>query len=136
MLVPLVAHGRALGVLTFVSAESGRRYEPADLVLAEELAGRCALAIDHARLYQAEQQARQAAEAANHAKDEFLSVLSHELRTPLTPILGFTALLRRRQTVDPTMLAGALEVIERSATTQARLVNDLLDVSRIITGKL
>lgn len=136
MLVPLVAHGHTLGLITLVAAESERRYETEHLRLAEDLAGRCALAIEHARLYQAERQARQEAEAANQAKDEFLAVLSHELRTPLTPILGFTSLLRRRTTVDAATLTDALDVIERSATTQVRLVNDLLDVSRIITGKL
>jgi PAS domain S-box-containing protein len=83
-----------------------------------------------------EQEARLAAEAANRAKDEFLSVLSHELRTPLTPILGFTELLRRKGGLSEANLARGLETIERSARTQARLVSDLLDVSRIVAGKL
>ncbi len=87
------------------------------------------------RLLTLEQTARQEAEAANRAKDEFLSVLSHELRTPLTPILGYTAMLRRKP-VSGAQLTSALEAIERSARTQARLVEDLLDVSRIVTGKL
>lgn len=83
-----------------------------------------------------EQEARLAAEAANRAKDDFLSVLSHELRTPLTPILGFTELLRRQGQLSEANLARGLETIERSARTQARLVSDLLDVSRIVAGKL
>jgi CheY-like chemotaxis protein len=94
------------------------------------------MALDNAGLYEAERAAREAAESANRAKDEFLSVLSHELRTPLTPILGFTEMLRRRKEVKREMLDHALEAIDRSARVQARLVGDLLDVSRIVSGKL
>ena len=91
---------------------------------------------ERARLLRAEQAARAEAEAANQAKDDFLSVLSHELRTPLTSILGFTSLLRRRFAGGDGTLARGLETIERSARTQARLVGDLLDISRILAGKL
>lgn len=87
------------------------------------------------RLLVAEQAARTEAEAANRAKDEFLSTLSHELRTPLTPILGFVEILRRGH-LSPERIAHALDTIERSARIEARLVNDLLDVSRIVSGKL
>ncbi|HWS99761.1 MAG TPA: PAS domain-containing protein [Pyrinomonadaceae bacterium] len=82
-----------------------------------------------------EQAAREEAEAANRSKDEFLAVLSHELRTPLTAVLGWAHLLRDGR-LDEKTAADALETIERSARAQARLVDDLLDVSRIITGKL
>ncbi|HEY0378508.1 MAG TPA: PAS domain-containing protein [Pyrinomonadaceae bacterium] len=82
-----------------------------------------------------EQAAREEAEAANRSKDEFLAVLSHELRTPLTAILGWAHMLRDGQ-LDEKTAADALETIERNARAQARLVDDLLDVSRIITGKL
>ncbi len=82
-----------------------------------------------------EQAAREEAEAANRSKDEFLAVLSHELRTPLTAILGWAHLLRDGRLDEKTM-EDALETIERSARAQARLIDDLLDVSRIITGKL
>jgi PAS domain S-box-containing protein len=78
---------------------------------------------------------RSEAEAANRSKDEFLAILSHELRTPLTAILGWVRTLRLRQT-DATALAHGLEVIERNTRMQAQLIEDLLDVSRIITGKL
>lgn len=88
------------------------------------------------QLLQREQAARAAAEAASRAKDEFLSLLSHELRTPLTSILGFTQLLRRMQQPNPDTLAQGLEAIARGANVQARLIDDLLDVSRIVTGKL
>ncbi|HYM08916.1 MAG TPA: PAS domain S-box protein, partial [Terriglobales bacterium] len=82
-----------------------------------------------------EQKARQEAEAANRAKDEFLATLSHELRTPLTAILGWARLLRS-DSHDPEVVANGLEKIERNAKAQARLIDDILDVSRIITGKL
>jgi len=82
-----------------------------------------------------EQMIRAEAEAANRAKDEFLSVLSHELRTPLNAILGWSAMLRQR-TLSQDKVQQALETIERNAKSQAQLIEDILDVSRIITGKL
>ena len=87
------------------------------------------------RLLVCEQQARAEAEAANRIKDEFLATLSHELRTPLTSILGWANLLREGQ-LKPAQGAQALEAIERNALNQKQLIDDLLDVSRIITGKL
>ena len=82
-----------------------------------------------------EQQARKDAEAANRAKDEFLAVLSHELRTPLTATLGWTHLLRMGH-LDAVRADRALDAIERSTITQSRLIEDLLDVSRFIAGRL
>jgi PAS domain S-box-containing protein len=87
------------------------------------------------RLLESENAARREAEHANHAKDEFLALLSHELRTPLTPMLGWIRMLRRRQ-VRPEDYDSALEKIERSVESEIKLVSDLLDVSRIITGKM
>ncbi len=87
------------------------------------------------RLFQAERVARQEAEAANRIKDEFLAVLSHELRTPLNPIIGWSKLLRSRK-FDPATTNCALETIERNAKLQTQLIEDLLDVSRILQGKL
>jgi PAS domain S-box-containing protein len=135
MVVPLVARERCLAALTVVSAKSGRKYDRNDLELAAELARRAALAVDNARLYRASQEARKTAEKANRAKDEFLATLSHELRTPLTPILGWTVMLRSGNLDPPAVLRG-LEVIERNVRAQTQLIGDLLDVSRIITGKL
>lgn len=135
LIVPLAARGRLLGALTLAIAGSERRYGPGDLQLAEDLARRAALALDNARLYAAEQRERNRAETANRMKDEFLATVSHELRTPLNSILGFTQLLRRGQ-LDQTRVALALDAIERNARAQARLTEDLLDVSRISTGKL
>lgn len=156
MILPLVARNRTLGAITLVTAESGRHYDQNDLALAEDLAHRIALAVDNARLYREaqdaittredalriraelldrEHEARKDAEAANRAKDEFLATVSHELRTPLNAILGWSHMLRANK-LDPSTQARALETIERNAKSQAQLVEDILDVSRIITGKL
>ncbi len=82
-----------------------------------------------------EQQARREAEAANHLKDEFLATVSHELRTPLTAILGWATILSSRK-VDTSAAQRALETIVRNARAQARLIDEILDTSRIVTGKL
>jgi PAS domain S-box-containing protein len=87
------------------------------------------------RLLESENAARREAEYANRAKDEFLALLSHELRTPLTPLLGWTRMLRARQ-VRQEDYDSALEKIERAVESEIKLVGDLLDVSRIITGKM
>lgn len=87
------------------------------------------------RLLGLEQQARKEAENANRAKDEFLATVSHELRTPLTAILGWTHIVRTGD-MDAATSARAMESIERNARAQAQLIEDLLDVSRIISGKL
>ncbi|MGK3966958.1 ATP-binding protein [Sorangium sp. So ce118] len=128
MIVPLRARGRTRGAITLLSTEPGRRYGVDDLALAEELCNFAALALDNAQLYRESQQ-------VNRAKDEFLATLSHELRTPLTAILGWARMLRQGS-LKPDTHVRALEAIERNGTLQAQLVEDLLDASRIITGKL
>jgi PAS domain S-box-containing protein len=135
IVVPIVSRERTLGVMSLLSTSSRRAFGRDDLDLAEELGRRAALAVDNARLYRASQEARSAAEKANRAKDEFLATLSHELRTPLTPILGWTVMLRSG-TLDQAAIHRGLEVIERNVRAQTQLIGDLLDVSRIITGKL
>ncbi len=135
MTVPITARGRTLGAITFAYAESGRSYTEADLQFAEEFARRAAIAVDNAALYESEQNARRNAELANSAKDDFLATVSHELRTPLNAMLGWTRLLRAGG-LPPEKEARALETIERNAVTQAQLIEDLLDVSRIVSGKL
>ncbi|ALF55216.1 chemotaxis protein CheY [Nostoc piscinale CENA21] len=135
MTVPLKTQDKILGVISFIAAESGKRYDQSNLQLAEELARRASLAIDNAQLYRIAQRDHAKAEAANRIKDEFLAVLSHELRSPLNPILGWTRLLRS-QRLDPKKADQALETIERNAKLQAQLIEDLLDVSRILQGKM
>ena len=102
---------------------SGR---PIDFQFAQDLAYRAALAVENARAYGQ-------VNAANRAKDDFLATLSHELRTPLNAVLGWARMLRAG-TIGPAKMPRAFEVIERNATAQLDLVEDLLDLSRIITG--
>jgi signal transduction histidine kinase/CheY-like chemotaxis protein len=135
MVVPLSARGRTLGAMTLVFAESGRRYTDLDLHFAEELARRCAVAIDNARLFISEQRARQNADVASRAKDEFLAVVSHELRTPLNAILGWAKMMSS-PAFDEARRGRAVETIERNAAAMAQLIEDLLDMSRIISGKM
>jgi PAS domain S-box-containing protein len=125
--VPMAVHGRTLGAITFVSAQSGVRYTASDFAFAQDIAYRSALAVDNARAY------RQA-NAANRAKDEFLATLSHELRTPLNAVLGWARMLRTG-TLSEAKMTRAFEVIERNAMAQLGLVEDLLDLSRIIRGQ-
>ncbi|WP_437611057.1 PAS domain-containing protein [Sorangium sp. So ce834] len=91
---------------------------------------------ERARLLEVEQAARSEAERANRMKDEFLSTVSHELRTPLTAILGWSHLLRRRSSCEDEDLRKGLAVIDRNARAQAQLIEDLLDMGRITSGKL
>ncbi|BAZ17446.1 PAS/PAC sensor hybrid histidine kinase [Calothrix sp. NIES-4071] len=101
---------------------------------AEDITARKIAEAEHVELIRA-QTARQEAEAANRLKDEFLAVLSHELRTPLNSILGWAKLLQR-QKFDEKSVARGLEIVERNALLQTQLINDILDVSRIMRGKL
>lgn len=129
MIVPVAARGRVLGALTFATtADSERRYGPEDLALAENLAGRAALALDNARLYAEAQE-------ANRLKDEFLATVSHELRTPLASMMNWVALLRQGK-VGPAQVAKGLDVLQRAGEAQARLIDDILDMSRIVSGRL
>jgi two-component system, chemotaxis family, CheB/CheR fusion protein len=105
------------------------------LLSIEDITERKQFETERSRLLTQEQSARQQAETANQAKDEFLSNLSHELRNPLNSMLGWTRLLSAR-TLDKIGEARALEVIERSAKAQSQLIEDLLDTSRIVSGKL
>ncbi|MDP9152093.1 MAG: ATP-binding protein [Myxococcota bacterium] len=135
MIVPLRARGRILGAMTFVFTETARRYSEDDLQFAEELARRAALALDNAQLFESEQTARRNADVANRAKDDFLATVSHELRTPLNAMLGWTRMLRAGG-LPVEKQERALATIERNAVIQSQLIEDLLDVSRIISGKL
>jgi len=141
MVVPLRGRDKTFGAMTFVYAGSERRYNAEDLAFAEDLAQRAALAIENALALQATEQARkqerwmrEEAERTNRLKDEFLATASHELRTPLNAILGWTLTLQRNSIDVET--DRALVVIERNARAQAKLIEDVLDVSRIVSGKL
>lgn len=101
----------------------------------EDISDRKQIEAERAELLKKEQKARAEAEKANRLKDEFLATLSHELRTPLNAIVGWSALLRK-QKLTPEKTVRAVEIIERNAQFQAQLIEDLLDVSRIIRGKL
>ena len=126
---PLAARGEILGVMLLATSEvSGRNLGPDDLELAEGIAARASLAIDNARLYGR-------AEAASKAKDHFLAALSHELRTPLTPVLLRVAALARSPDL-PEPLRADLRMIQRNVELEAKLIDDLLDLTRVSRGKL
>jgi PAS domain S-box-containing protein len=128
MSMRLVIRGKTIGAVHLLLERNDRRYNPFDLALAEDLADRAAIALDNATLYMKELE-------ANRLKDEFLAMVSHELRTPLTPILGAIYKLRGSRPQDED-LQTSLDMIERNARAQARIVEELLDISRITTGKL
>jgi signal transduction histidine kinase/DNA-binding response OmpR family regulator len=133
--VPLKTYDRVLGAIVMVNTSEGRMCGTDELALAEELAHRAALAIDNASLYKAAQKARAEAERANLAKDSFLAMLSHELRTPLTPVL--TSVLALEQTEGlPADVRASLQMIRRNVELEARLIDDLLDLTRISKGKV
>ncbi len=126
--VPLRAHGRTMGAISFVRAKGdGRPYGPEDVGLAEELANRAALALENERLYHDLQ-------SADRHKDEFLAMLGHELRNPLAAVLLAGQNLRRPG-ADESDVRRAASVLERQSKHLVRLVDDLLDVSRVARGK-
>jgi PAS domain S-box-containing protein len=140
LLVPIRLRQEVVGVIALAGSRLDRRYTQTHAVLGEELGRRVGVALENARLYRAAQaaardaeRAAQAAEEASRAKDEFLATVSHELRTPLTAILGWSSLL----------MSGAasaapnkpIEIIHRNARAQVRIIDDVLDMSRVITGK-
>lgn len=147
--VPVVStYGEVIGGLFFGHSTAGIFTERHERII-EGLAAQTAIAIDNARLYErthravkereallaSEQEAREQAEIASRSKDEFLGLLSHELRTPLNAILGWTRMLKSSQ-LDEQTVASAIETIDRNARLQSRLIEDMLDVSRIMSGKL
>ena len=125
---PLVARGHTLGVIVFLSVSDGRCFTEEDEALAQDLAGRAALAVDNARLYQEVQE-------HDRRKDIFLAMLGHELRNPLAAMSNSLEVLRLRGAWDSPN-AEALAVLDRQTRHQARLIDDLLDVSRITQGKV
>ena len=133
--VPLKTHDRVLGAIVMVNTTEGRLCGAEELSLAEELAHRAALAIDNAGLYKVAQKARAESERANLAKDSFLAMLSHELRTPLTPVLTSVFGLEQAESL-PEEVRESLQMIRRNVELEARLIDDLLDLTRISKGKV
>ncbi|MEO8177578.1 MAG: ATP-binding protein [Deltaproteobacteria bacterium] len=131
--VPLTRGASTFGVITLVMAESRRVYGESDLTGALALADRAALAVENARLFRAVEHARSDAVLANRAKDDFLAMLGHELRNPLAPIVTALEVMRRR---PGAALDRERSVIERQVRHVVRLVDDLLDVSRIVRGRV
>lgn len=133
--VPVISRtGAVIGGLFFGHSQPDVFKERHEWIIAG-LAAQAAIAMDNASLYEAAQRARHDAEAANRLKDDFLANVSHELRTPLTAIFGWTRMLRAGR-LDATGVGHALETIERNARAQEQIIEDILDVSRIITGKI
>ena len=131
--LPLLVRGRVLGGLGFSFARS-RRFDDEDLALLQVLAYQCGAAVERAELYEAERVSRLEAQRLNRLKDDFLATLSHELRTPLSAILVWLDLLRTEDLAPGGIRAA--DMIQRSAGSLSHLIEDLLDVSRIVTGKL
>jgi hypothetical protein len=131
---PLIVKGHTIGAIG-LSFPSRQNFSEDDRSFMMALSQQCAQALERARLYETEQKLRTQAEAANRMKDEFLATVSHELRTPLNAILGWSQMLKTGN-LGEIAKEKALTTIERNAKAQTQLIDDLLDVSRIITGKL
>lgn len=132
--IPMAVMGRIVGTIEVQSYQKSAFRE--EHVTAMRMgANLTAVAIQNVRLLERESTARTEAEESNRLKDEFLATVSHELRTPLTAILGWSRMLEAGSINDP-MAARAIETIRRNAQSQAQIIDDILDVSRVITGKL
>jgi len=130
---PMAVMGRIIGTIEVQSYERSA-YKEGHVTAMRMAANLTAVAIENVRLLDQESKARAAAEESNRLKDEFLATVSHELRTPLTAILGWARMLETG--LDPETAARAIETIRRNARSQSQIIDDILDVSRIITGKL
>ncbi len=134
LVVPIMVEGRVEGLL-YVHRRTAKPFNDRTETVLRQLAEYAAIAIHNMRMLAHEHQMRAEAESASRTKDEFLATLSHELRSPLQPLLNWAYLLRSPN-LDPASAERALDAIERSTKTLGQLIEDLLDVSRIVTGKL
>ncbi|MEH2009779.1 PAS domain S-box protein [Nostoc sp.] len=131
---PLIAQGRLLGTLSFGS-RTRLSFTDNQKGMMQAVCDQIAIAMERASLIASLQQQTEQLQEANRMKDEFLGILSHELRSPLNAILGWAQLLQRSK-LNETLMARAVETIERNAKAQTQLIEDLLDISRMIRGKL
>jgi PAS domain S-box-containing protein len=131
---PLLSGGHLLGTFAFGTRDR-LRFRRDELALMQVMCDQVAAALERSRLLTDLQQQTEELTQANRMKDEFLSVLSHELRTPLNSMMGWTKLLRTRK-MDEKMAARALETLDRNTHSLAQLIEDILDISRVITGKM
>jgi signal transduction histidine kinase len=137
LVVPLLARGEVLGAITYVIPRGGRAHGRGDLALAEDLAARCAIALDNARLHREAQEARRVAEGASTAKSQFLAVISHELRTPLTGVVAYAELLE-------TEVLGPVSPKQREALARIKvnswhlvsIIDEILVYSRAEAGRI
>ena len=127
--VPLVNSGKPLGALTLVTSNSGRRYEVADLSLAADLARRAAIVVEHARLFHEAQQ-------ATRARDDVLAVVAHDLRNPLNTVTMAISLMLENTPVENVQERRQVEIVRRAADRMNRMIQDLLDVKRMESGRL
>ncbi|HYE66000.1 MAG TPA: ATP-binding protein, partial [Pyrinomonadaceae bacterium] len=134
LVAPMAVMGRIVGTIEVQSYEPSA-YRDEHVTAMRMAANLAAVAIENVRLFEQESGARALAEESNRMKDEFLATVSHELRTPLTSIMGWSHMLASG-TLDEATTIRARETIERNARAQAQIIDDILDVSRIITGKL
>ncbi|WP_211293217.1 ATP-binding protein [Brunnivagina elsteri] len=132
---PLIAGGKLFGTLGFGSVTRSR-FSQNEIGMMQAVCDQIAIAIERSRLIGSLQLQTEQLREANRMKDEFLAVLSHELRSPLNVILGWAQLLRTRPNLDEAKKFQALETIERNSRAQKQLIEDLLDISRIVRGKL
>lgn len=131
---PLLAGTRLFGTISY-GTRGYSKFKPEELAVIQTFCNQVAVALERARLITESQQRADALAEASRVKDEFLAIMSHELRTPLTPILGWVRMISRK-TFDQAKVAQGLQIIDRNAVALTKLVEDLLDVSRIVTGKL
>jgi len=127
--VPLVASGKPLGALTLVTSGSGRRYDIADLSLAADLARRAAIVVEHARLFHEAQQ-------ATRARDDVLAVVAHDLRNPLNTVTMAVSLMLETTPLERVEERRQAEIVRRAADRMNRMIQDLLDVKRMESGRL